>query len=155
MPHMASSAVLCGSTTTSRWAPDAASASATTRAPTASPVLPGITEIRRDRGDSPGPAPPAGVEQEEQFYQVVADRGPGGLDHVDVVAAQVLHGRAQLVGDVEKLVGIQAAERSVLSLYLQVPVDPPALRGLPARMDELLRLAGRQRGRSRRPACPG
>jgi len=27
--------------------------------------------------------------------------------------------------DVEKLLGIRAAEPSVLSLYLQVPVDPP------------------------------
>ena len=44
--------------------------------------------------------------------------------------------------DVEKLAGIQAAERSVLSVYLQVPVDPPALRGLPARLDELLALTG-------------
>ena len=44
--------------------------------------------------------------------------------------------------DVEKLAGIQAAERSVLSVYLQVPVDPPALRGLPARVGELLALAG-------------
>src|ERR1017187_5329231 len=44
--------------------------------------------------------------------------------------------------DVEKLLGIQAAERSVLSVYLQVPVNPPALRGLPARVDELLALAG-------------
>jgi len=43
--------------------------------------------------------------------------------------------------DVEKLLSIQAAERSVLSVYLQVPVDPPALRGLPARLDELLALA--------------
>jgi peptide chain release factor subunit 1 len=43
--------------------------------------------------------------------------------------------------DVEKLLGIQAAERSVLSIYLQVPVDAPALRGLPARVGELLALA--------------
>lgn len=43
--------------------------------------------------------------------------------------------------DVEKLLSIQAAERSVLSIYLQVPVDPPALRGLPARVGELLTLA--------------
>src|ERR1039457_5802512 len=44
--------------------------------------------------------------------------------------------------DLEKLLGIQTAERSVLSVYLQVPVNPPALRGLPARVDELLALAG-------------
>jgi peptide chain release factor subunit 1 len=44
--------------------------------------------------------------------------------------------------DVEKLLGIQAADRSVLSVYLRVPVDPPALRGLQARVDELLALAG-------------
>ena len=43
--------------------------------------------------------------------------------------------------DVEKLAGIQAADRSVLSVYLQVPVDPPALRGLPARVGELITLA--------------
>ena len=33
--------------------------------------------------------------------------------------------------DVEKLLCIQAADGLVLSVYLQVPVDPPALRGLP------------------------
>lgn len=44
--------------------------------------------------------------------------------------------------EVEKLLGVQAAEPSVLSLYLQVPVDPPALRDLSARADELLMLAG-------------
>ncbi len=43
--------------------------------------------------------------------------------------------------DVEKLAGVQAAERSVLSVYLQVPVDQPALRSLPARVDDLLALA--------------
>jgi peptide chain release factor subunit 1 len=44
--------------------------------------------------------------------------------------------------DVEKLLGIQAAAPSVLSVYLWVPVDPAALRGLPARAGELLALAG-------------
>lgn len=48
--------------------------------------------------------------------------------------------------DLEKLLGIQAAEGSVLSVYLQVPVDPPALRGLPARVGELLALAGGTEG---------
>jgi len=43
--------------------------------------------------------------------------------------------------DVEKLAGVQTAERSVLSVYLQVPVDLPALRALPARVDDLLALA--------------
>jgi peptide chain release factor subunit 1 len=44
--------------------------------------------------------------------------------------------------DVEKLLGIQAAAPSVLSVYLWVPVDPAALRSLPARAGELLALAG-------------
>ena len=49
--------------------------------------------------------------------------------------------------DVEKLAGVQAAERSVLSVYLQVPVDQPALRSLPARVDDLLaRAAGSAEG---------
>ncbi|HUZ23526.1 MAG TPA: hypothetical protein VMV07_07160 [Streptosporangiaceae bacterium] len=43
--------------------------------------------------------------------------------------------------DVEKLLGLQAAGRPVLSVYLQVPMDPAALRGLPARLGELLALA--------------
>ena len=43
--------------------------------------------------------------------------------------------------DVEKLLCIQAADGLVLSVYLQVPVDPPALRGLPARVGELLAVA--------------
>lgn len=45
--------------------------------------------------------------------------------------------------DVEKLLGISAAESSVLSLYLRVPADPTELRGLPARAGELLALAVR------------
>ena len=44
--------------------------------------------------------------------------------------------------EVEKLLSARTAEPAVLSLYLQVPVDPPALRGLPARAGELLTLAG-------------
>ncbi len=45
--------------------------------------------------------------------------------------------------EIEKLLGIQAPEPSVLSLYLSVPKDPAALRGLPARADELFALAAR------------
>ena len=43
--------------------------------------------------------------------------------------------------DVQKLRAIHARGPSVLSLYVWVPVDMPALRGLPARADELLTLA--------------
>jgi peptide chain release factor subunit 1 len=43
---------------------------------------------------------------------------------------------------VEKLLSARTAEPAVLSLYLQVPMDPPALRGLPARAGELVALAG-------------
>jgi Bacterial archaeo-eukaryotic release factor family 10 len=56
-------------------------------------------------------------------------------------AAMITH------AEVEKLLGVCSADASVLSLYLSVPVDPPALRGLPARADELLaapRLAAAQ-----------
>ncbi len=45
--------------------------------------------------------------------------------------------------DVRKLLGVRAAEPTVLSLYLGVPQDPLALRGLPARADDLLARAGR------------
>ncbi len=44
--------------------------------------------------------------------------------------------------DIRKLLGVRAAEPTVLSLYLRVPRDPPALRGLPARADGLLARAG-------------
>lgn len=44
--------------------------------------------------------------------------------------------------EVEKLLSIHAVDRPVLSVYLQVPVDPAALRGLPARVSELLSLGG-------------
>ncbi len=43
--------------------------------------------------------------------------------------------------DVQKLRAVHARGPSVLSLYVWVPVDVPALRGLPARADELLALA--------------
>lgn len=44
-------------------------------------------------------------------------------------------------GDVQKLRAMRAAGRSVLSLYVWVPVDLPALAELPARADELLAVA--------------
>ena len=40
--------------------------------------------------------------------------------------------------DVRKLREVRTASRSVLSLYLSVPADPAAVRGVPARADELL-----------------
>lgn len=43
--------------------------------------------------------------------------------------------------DVRKLRGIRASGPSVLSLYVWVPVDMPALASLPARADELLAVA--------------
>ncbi len=45
------------------------------------------------------------------------------------------------VADVEKLRAIHAQGPSVLSLYVWVPVDLPALRELPARADDLLAVA--------------
>ena len=44
--------------------------------------------------------------------------------------------------DIEKLLGVRAAGESVLSVYLQVPVDPADLRELPARVSELLAVGG-------------
>ena len=46
--------------------------------------------------------------------------------------------------EVDKLLLIRAAEPRVLSLFLTVPLDPAALRGLPARADGLLAAAGQQ-----------
>ena len=40
--------------------------------------------------------------------------------------------------DVEKLLAVHSEDPPVLSLYLEVPLDLPALRGLPARAGELL-----------------
>jgi peptide chain release factor subunit 1 len=45
--------------------------------------------------------------------------------------------------EVNKLLSVQADGPSVLSLYLWVPLDPAALRGLPARAGELFALAAR------------
>ncbi|HUY44710.1 MAG TPA: hypothetical protein VMV92_03135 [Streptosporangiaceae bacterium] len=45
--------------------------------------------------------------------------------------------------EAEKLLGIQAPDRSVLSLYLSVPLDPAELRELPARAGELIAEAAR------------
>jgi Bacterial archaeo-eukaryotic release factor family 10 len=44
---------------------------------------------------------------------------------------------------VDKLLGMQAAGPSLLSLYLWIPLDPAELRGLSARADELFALAAR------------
>ena len=43
--------------------------------------------------------------------------------------------------DVEKLLAVHCEDPPVLSLYLQVPLDPPALHGLPARASDLLNSA--------------
>jgi hypothetical protein len=43
--------------------------------------------------------------------------------------------------DVTKLLGVQAPGSSVVSVYLDVPLDPAARRGIPARLDELLATA--------------
>jgi hypothetical protein len=48
--------------------------------------------------------------------------------------------------DVQKLQAIHATEPSVLSLYMWVPVDVPALPGLRARADELLQVAAEGMG---------
>ncbi|HXZ72557.1 MAG TPA: hypothetical protein VEH31_17035 [Streptosporangiaceae bacterium] len=52
--------------------------------------------------------------------------------------------------EVDKLLSVRAGGPSVLSLYLWVPLDPAALRGLPARADELFALAARNG-----PGLPG
>jgi hypothetical protein len=52
--------------------------------------------------------------------------------------------------EVDKLLNVRAAGPSVLSLYLWVPLDPAAMRGLPARADELFALAAREG-----PGTPG
>ena len=43
--------------------------------------------------------------------------------------------------DVEKLLAVHSEDPPVLSLYLEVPLDPPALHGLPARASDLLNSA--------------
>ena len=52
--------------------------------------------------------------------------------------------------EVDKLLSVRAGGPAVLSLYLWVPVDPAALRGLPARAGELFALAAREG-----PGLPG
>jgi len=52
--------------------------------------------------------------------------------------------------EVDKLLSVRADGPSVLSLYLWVPLDPAALRGLPARAGELFVLAARDG-----PGLPG
>ena len=42
---------------------------------------------------------------------------------------------------IEKLLSVRSADPTVLSLYVSVPLDPPALRGLPTRADDLLSAA--------------
>ena len=45
--------------------------------------------------------------------------------------------------EVDKLLDVRAAGPSLLSLYMQVPLDPAGLRGLPAHAGELFALAAR------------
>jgi hypothetical protein len=52
--------------------------------------------------------------------------------------------------EVDKLLSVRATRPSVLSLYLQVPTDPAGLRGLPARVGEMMNLAERDD-----PGTPG
>lgn len=60
----------------------------------------------------------------------------------DAGVAEGRHGRPMISrADVEKLRGLHAAEPDVLSLYLQVPLDPAGLRALPARAGDLIAAA--------------
>jgi len=43
--------------------------------------------------------------------------------------------------DIEKLLAARSEEPPVLSLYMEVPLDPPGLRGLPVRAGDLLEMA--------------
>lgn len=52
--------------------------------------------------------------------------------------------------DVDRLLGSQTAERSVLSVYLGVPVDPAELRELPARAGDAIALARSEEGATAR-----
>ena len=61
----------------------------------ATAVLPRIPEIRQDRLILSA-TPAAGVQQQEQFHQVVADWGSCRLNHIDVVTSKVIHDRVQL-----------------------------------------------------------
>ena len=62
----------------------------------AAAVLPRIPEIGYDGRDPLRAGAAAGVEQQEQLEEMVADRRSGGLDDVHVVAAQVTYDWAQL-----------------------------------------------------------
>lgn len=55
--------------------------------------------------------------------------------------------------DVEKLLAVRSARLTMLSLYLGLPFHPPALRGLPARADELINEAAQRQGNDAGQAC--
>ena len=57
--------------------------------------------------------------------------------------------------EVAKLLEVQTAGPSLLSLYLWVPLDPAELRGLPAHAGELFALAARDGPASRPPSGSG
>ena len=53
-------------------------------------VLPRVAEIRNDRRDPLGAGPHQGVDHDQQFHQMVVGRRAGRLDHIDVLAADIL-----------------------------------------------------------------
>lgn len=69
--------------------PDGLSGPATT-------VLPGIPEVRRDRGDPYRTCSPAGIEQQQQLHHMLGDRRTRGLGQVGVRAPQSIHGGPKL-----------------------------------------------------------
>ena len=64
-----------------------------------------VAIIRDYGGNTPGRRPLAGVDHDEQFHQVVVNRGAGGLDYEYIPLADVLHDADEsvVVGELEHL----------------------------------------------------
>jgi hypothetical protein len=62
----------------------------------AAAVLPGVSEVRHDRGHPCRVGPPARIEHQQQLHHVLIDRRPGRRNHVDVSTTQAGQPRPQL-----------------------------------------------------------
>ena len=53
-------------------------------------VLACVTEVRDHRCDPPGTGAPTGVDEQEEFHQLLVHRWAGGLDDVHIVPSHVV-----------------------------------------------------------------
>lgn len=98
-------------------------------------ILPGVAEVRHDRGHPRGTGPAAGVQQQQQFDKMVVDRRCCGLNDINIGTTDVFDHRAQLP------VGV-ALEGAAIGLDAQMVGDRTGQAGIGTARDDAKNCGG-------------